>query len=139
MPLEVHSTLNLGLDIRIPSEYIGDEHQRLRAYKKIADVKTAEDAETILAELADRYGPPPEAVTTLLRVSVLKSRAQRLGIEAIDRRQGALNIKFHKEARVDQARLMDLIAHEISFEDLPQALATMLKGGVRGRIVVKIG
>ena len=37
VPLEVHSTLNLGLDIRIPSEYIADEHQRLRAYKRIAD------------------------------------------------------------------------------------------------------
>ena len=38
-PLEVHSSLNLGLDIRIPPEYIADEHQRLRAYKRIADVK----------------------------------------------------------------------------------------------------
>jgi transcription-repair coupling factor (superfamily II helicase) len=110
VPLEVHSTLNLGLDIRIPTEYIGDEHQRLRAYKKIADVNTAEDAERILSELADRYGPPPEAVSTLLKFSLLKSRAQRLGIEAIDRRQGALNIKFHKESRIDPNRLMQLIA-----------------------------
>ena len=110
VPLEIHSTLNLGLDIRIPAEYIADEHQRLRAYKKIADVNTAEDSEKILAELADRYGPPPEAVTTLLKFSVLKSRAQRLGIEAIDRRQGALNIKFHKESRIDPNRLMQLIA-----------------------------
>src|SRR3977135_3717406 len=29
VPLEVHSTVNLGLDIRIPPEYIADEHQRL--------------------------------------------------------------------------------------------------------------
>src|SRR5208337_4735374 len=71
-PLQVHSTLNLGLDIRIPSEYISDEHRRLRAYKRIADVNTAEDAERILSELADRYGPPPEAVATLLKFSVLK-------------------------------------------------------------------
>lgn len=35
--------------------------------------------------------------------------------------------------------LMDLISHEISFEGLPQALATILKGGVRGRIIVRIG
>ncbi len=42
VPLEVHSTLNLGLDIRIPSEYIADEHQRLRAYKRIADATTTE-------------------------------------------------------------------------------------------------
>src|ERR1700691_3593925 len=29
VPVEVHSALNLGLDIRIPAEYIADEHQRL--------------------------------------------------------------------------------------------------------------
>ena len=28
VPLEIHSTLNLGLDIRI-TEYISDEHQRV--------------------------------------------------------------------------------------------------------------
>jgi acrylyl-CoA reductase (NADPH) len=33
----------------------------------------------------------------------------------------------------------DSIGHEISLEELPQALATILKGGIRGRVVVKIG
>ncbi len=106
VPLEVHSTLNLGLDIRIPSEYISDEHQRLRAYKRIADATSGDE---VLAEMEDRYGPAPEAVRQLLKFSVLKSQAQRLGIEAIDRRAGALNVKFHKEARIDPTRLMNLI------------------------------
>jgi transcription-repair coupling factor (superfamily II helicase) len=109
VPLEVHSTLNLGLDIRIPSEYIADEHQRLRAYKRIADVATREAAGEALAELEDRYGPAPDAVRSLLKFSVLKSAAQKLGIETIDRRQGALNVKFHKEARIDPKRLMHLV------------------------------
>ncbi len=109
VPLEVHSTLNLGLDIRIPPEYIADDHQRLRAYKRIADVSSEEAASELLGELEDRYGPAPEAVRSLLKFSVLKSAAQKLGIEAIDRRQGALNVKFHKDARIDPARLMNLV------------------------------
>lgn len=109
VPLEVHSTLNLGLDIRIPSDYIVDEHQRLRAYKRIADTATVEASGDLLAELEDRYGPAPEAVRSLLKFSVLKSAAQKLGIEAIDRRQGALNVKFHQAARIDPSRLMSLV------------------------------
>ncbi len=108
-PLQVHSTLNLGLDIRIPSAYISDEHQRLRAYKRIADAGTAEAAAEALAELEDRYGPAPEAVRSLLKFSALKGSAQKLGIEAIDRRAGALNVKFHKEAHIDPKRLMSLV------------------------------
>jgi transcription-repair coupling factor (superfamily II helicase) len=111
VPLEVHSTINLGLDIRIPPEYVSDEQQRLRAYKKIADAKSPEDVQKVLAELADRYGPTPPAVANLLKFSLIKSRAQRLGIEAIDRRQGALNVKFHKESRIDPARLMEMVSH----------------------------
>ncbi len=108
-PLQVHSTLNLGLDIRIPTEYISDEHQRLRAYKRIADAATPETAAEALAELEDRYGPAPEAVRNLLKFSALKGSAQKLGIEAIDRRAGVLNVKFHKEAHIDPKRLMNLV------------------------------
>jgi len=108
-PLQVHSTLNLGLDIRISSEYISDEHQRLRAYKRIADANTTEAAAEALAELEDRYGPAPAPVRSLLKFSALKGSAQKLGIEAIDRRAGALNVKFHKETQIDPKRLMSLV------------------------------
>jgi transcription-repair coupling factor (superfamily II helicase) len=109
VPLQVHSTLNLGLDIRIPAEYIADEHQRLRAYKRIADAATREAAAEALAELEDRYGPAPDAVRSLLKFSALKGAAQKLGIEAIDRRQGALNVKFHQEAHIQPQRLTELV------------------------------
>jgi transcription-repair coupling factor (superfamily II helicase) len=109
-PLEVHSALNLGLDIRIPPEYIADEHQRLRAYKRIAEVKDPEQAEAMRADLGDRYGPLPNDVETLLRFSMLKSAAQAIGIEAIDRRGGALNIKFHPGSKIEPARLMNLVS-----------------------------
>ncbi|HXP89070.1 MAG TPA: transcription-repair coupling factor [Bryobacteraceae bacterium] len=108
-PLEVHSALNLGLDIRIPADYIGDEQQRLRAYKRVADSKDAEQAAKVRAELADRYGPPPEAVETLIDFALLKSQAEGLGIEAIDRRGGALNIKFHPGSKIQPDKLMALV------------------------------
>jgi len=34
--------------------------------------------------------------------------------------------------------LLDLVGHEAPFEELPQALAAILKGGVRGRTIIKI-
>ncbi|HSW49953.1 MAG TPA: TRCF domain-containing protein, partial [Bryobacteraceae bacterium] len=109
LPLEVRTTMSLGLDIRIPTEYISEEHQRLRTYKRIAEATDKEKAGAVLAELADRYGPAPAAVCNLIEFSVLKSKAERLGIESIDRRQGFLNLKFHPDSRVDPARLMDLV------------------------------
>jgi transcription-repair coupling factor (superfamily II helicase) len=107
---EVHSALNLGLDIRIPSDYISDENQRLRAYRQIASATDAMARDRIGKELEDRYGRVPEAVRNLIDYSALKTAAEQAGIEAIDRRPGLLHIKFHKETRVDPARLMKIVS-----------------------------
>ena len=110
VPLEIHTSLTLGLDVRIPSDYIADENQRLRLYKRIAGTLDAAERDVIAKEIADRYGPPPEAVRNLIGYSALKTMAEKLGIETIDRRQGILNIKFHRETRIDPVKLMDLVS-----------------------------
>ncbi|MFN3326728.1 MAG: transcription-repair coupling factor [Bryobacteraceae bacterium] len=132
VPLEIHSTLNLGLDIRIPPEYIADEHQRLRAYKRIADAGDDERSAKVLAELEDRYGPAPEAVRNLLRFSQLKSLAERIGAESIDRRAGAINIKFHKDSRIDPQRLMGLVGSTPGAQFTPAGVLKIPLSGAPG-------
>jgi transcription-repair coupling factor (superfamily II helicase) len=110
LPLEIRSTISLGIDIRIPPDYIGDENQRLRTYKRIADAGDQEKAIGLLAEMEDRYGPPPEAVKNLVTFSMLKTLAEKIGVETIERRGGIFNMKFHTEARIQPEKLMDLVS-----------------------------
>ena len=128
--LEVHATISLGLDLRIPPAYIGDEHQRLRAYKRIADATGADDTARILEEFEDRYGRAPDAVRLLLQFSVLKSLAERLGVTAIDRRGGALNLQFHGESRIEPQRLMQLVSEVQGAQFTPAGILRLpLAGG----------
>jgi transcription-repair coupling factor (superfamily II helicase) len=106
---EIHATMNLALDLRIPAEYIGDENQRLRAYKRIAECGEDAKGRAIIEELEDRYGAAPEAVRMLVRFAVVKSRAERVGIESIERKQGFLNFKFHPDSKAEPQRLMELV------------------------------
>jgi transcription-repair coupling factor (superfamily II helicase) len=129
VPLEIHSTLNLGLDIRIPSTFIADENQRLRAYKKIADTRDREAGEKLLAELADRYGALPEAVRHLVEFAQLKNMAQHLGVESIERRQGFYNIKLHEQARIDPMKLMDLVQQTPGAQFTPAGVLRAPAGG----------
>jgi transcription-repair coupling factor (superfamily II helicase) len=46
----------------------------------------------------------------MVRFALLKTAAQRAGIEAIDRRGSALHIKFHPGAKIDPAKLMALVS-----------------------------
>jgi transcription-repair coupling factor (superfamily II helicase) len=136
LPVEVHSNLNLGLDLRIPPDYIEDEHQRLRAYKRIAEAEDDERAGRILAEFQDRYGPPPEAVHTLLKYSQLKALARKLGIEAVERRHGVLNVKFHKESRIDPHRLMDLVNAQAGAQFTPAGVLRLPLDGHQDASIV---
>jgi transcription-repair coupling factor (superfamily II helicase) len=107
---EIHSSLNLGLDIRIPPNYIVEENQRLRAYRQIANAADAEARDRAEKELEDRYGPVPEAVRNLLQYSELKTLAEQIGIEAVDRRHNLVSVKFHQQTRVDPAKLMGIVS-----------------------------
>jgi transcription-repair coupling factor (superfamily II helicase) len=131
-PLEVHSTLNLGLDIRIPADYIAEEHQRLRAYKRIAEAGGRERAAELLAELGDRYGAPPEAVRHLVEFSLLKTLAQRLGVESVERRQGMVNIKFHAQSRIDPMALMELVRTTPGAQFTPAGILRLPADGTAG-------
>ena len=109
VPLEIHSSLNIGLDIRIPATYISDEAQRLRWYKRVADIRNDEQGSRLMDELADRFGPVPNEVSNLVRFSILKSLAEFAGIESIDRRGGFANIKFHPQSNIDPMNLMEVV------------------------------
>jgi len=127
---EIHSTLNLGLDIRIPSDYITDENQRLRAYRQIANAADAAARQRAEKELEDRYGTVPEAVHNLLAYSALKTVAQTIGIEAVDRRHNLLNIKFHKDASIDPARLTTIVSNTRGAQFTPAGVLLLPLDGI---------
>jgi transcription-repair coupling factor (superfamily II helicase) len=106
---EVRTTLNLGLDIKIPEGYIADESQRLRMYKRIAGLRTAEERADLEAELADRYGAAPPSIANLLDYALLKSAAEELRIQSIERKADEIWLKFHPEALVAPEKLTQFV------------------------------
>jgi transcription-repair coupling factor len=107
--LEVRTSLNLGLDIKIPDPYIPDENQRLRMYKRISSAATPAERADMEAELADRFGPIPPSVSNLLDYALLKTAAERLLVQTVERKGDEVWIKFHEQAPVDAPRLAKLV------------------------------
>lgn len=110
--IEEHVTtqLNLGIALRIDEDYVPEENQRLRLYKKIAGAESITTISEIRSELEDRYGKLPDATVYLLEAAELRLDCERLGIAQVDRRRGELQIRFMEEAHVDPQRLMKLVA-----------------------------
>jgi transcription-repair coupling factor (superfamily II helicase) len=111
-PDEAATQLNLGLNIRIPVEYIPEENQRLRMYKRVAGVETESQLSDVRSELEDRYGEPPAPVRNLLEYAALKLLAIRIGATAIERKRDLVSIKFRENAEIDPGRLAKFVSSQ---------------------------
>ena len=112
--------LNLGLNIRIPSDYIKEENQRLRMYKRVAGVETDSQLKDVRSELADRYGEAPNAVRNLLDYAALKLQAMRVGANAIERKREFVSIKFSPNAAIDPGKLARFVASQRGAQFTPE-------------------
>ena len=106
---ELRTTLSLGVDVRIPPEYIPSENLRLRTYKRISSVGSEAEKQDVQKELADRFGPVPKAVENLLEFAVLKSMCERLRIASVERQGSKIAMRFHSETTLEPAAVVKVV------------------------------
>ncbi|MGD0161420.1 MAG: transcription-repair coupling factor [Candidatus Sulfotelmatobacter sp.] len=121
-PDEAETQLNLGLNIRIPAEYVPEENQRLQMYKRVARVETESQLTDVAAELQDRYGPPPPAVRNLLDYASLKLLCMKIGVNAIERKRDFVTLKFRQDATVDPEHLARFVSTQRGAQFTPDGM-----------------
>ena len=121
-PDEADTQLNLGLNIRIPADYVPEENQRLQMYKRVARVETESQLADVAAELQDRYGPPPAAVRNLLDYASLKLLCMKVGVVAIERKRDFVTLKFRQDATVDPEQLARFVSAQRGAQFTPDGM-----------------
>ncbi len=106
---ELRTTLSLGMDVRIPPEYIPSENLRLRTYKRVSSVASEAEKQDVHKELEDRFGALPKAVENLLEFAVLKSMCERLRIAAVERQGSKIALRFHRETTLDPSAVVKVV------------------------------
>jgi transcription-repair coupling factor (superfamily II helicase) len=119
---ERRAAVNLRLDFRIDERYIPDMNQRLSAYRRMASARTPPEVESLVGELADRYGAPPASVVHLAEYARLRLRADRLGLESVDREGAIVVLKFRADAKLDPTWLLNLVRNRQDLTLLPPAI-----------------
>ena len=107
---ETSVTINLGVDVAIPDEYINDMGQRLRTYKRVSSARDEETLSSIRNETQDRYGRLPESVEQLFGYALLRRLAENLAVLSIDRTAEGVALKFSEKARVSTEKLAAFIS-----------------------------
>ena len=118
IPKQRECLIDVQIDAHIPENYITSVPHRLAIYRRIADIRSNDDAMDVTDELIDRFGDPPKSVMGLIEVSLLRNTASKLGIYEIGQRGD--NILLY-------------------WDDINMRAVTRLSSDMRGKILVSAG
>ena len=93
----------------IPDSYIINPQIKMEIYKKIAAVTDDAEFDSVLAELADRFGPIPEEVSSLLALAEIRIICRKLSIKSIKERQGEVAVEFNQVSNISIDKILKLI------------------------------
>ncbi len=106
---EASVSINLGVDVSIPDDFISETSQRLRTYKRISSAENEEDLRQIYLEIQDRYGKLPESVENLFEYARLRQTAETMHVISVDKAKDGIAIKLGEKSQVSPEKLMDLV------------------------------
>ena len=101
--IETECSADLTVNANIPERYVTSPEERMDLYRRIAAIRTNDDAADLLDELLDRYGEVPKPVLALLDVALLRAAAAKAGVSDITQKKDVLRFQlavFRPEAVV---------------------------------------
>ena len=82
-PKEPECTADLNVTANVSQEYVSRGEERMDLYRRMAAIRTQNDADDLLDEIIDRYGDPPKGVLNLIDIALLRAEARCCGITDI--------------------------------------------------------
>lgn len=130
-PKEIDCTADLNVTANMDPEYVSRGEERMDLYRRIAGIRSQEDADDLLDEVIDRYGDPPKGVLNLIDIALLRANARKLGI--CDIKQKSTDVMFtlsHLDFEIFSA-----VCNEPDYKNRVQLLATAKSPTIRLRLV----
>ena len=88
-------TADLNVTAHVDKSYVARGEERMDLYRRMAAIRSEEDADDLLDEIVDRYGEPPKGVLNLIDVALLRANARSCGIQDIKQKSGDVLFTLH--------------------------------------------
>ncbi len=100
--------LKINVPAYIPDAYVADENERLVLYRRLARAQTEDELREIRDEMRDRFGPVPTLIENLIAAMNLRRQMKQLMIMSAILKGHQLEVRFHPDAPVETAKLVQL-------------------------------
>ena len=127
----IQPRVELGVDAYLPEDYIQDGLTRISMYQRISRVTHTDEIAGLAQELADRFGPVPDAAKMLLLVTEIGLLAGRLRIQGLVQRKGMLAATFVEFPPPDPRIISEMYANT--------QFPMRIMGGSPLQVVIELG
>ena len=93
-PSSIDCPADLTVSASIPEKYVPSDKQRMDLYRRIANIRTEDESDEMIAELIDRFGDPPSEVLALTSIAMLRGEASRAGFTDISQKEDSLRLRL---------------------------------------------
>ena len=94
-PQEPDCTADLNVTANVDQDYVSRGEERMDLYRRMAAIRSQEDADDLLDEIVDRYGEPPKGVLNLVEIALLRANARKASITDIKQKASEVFFTLH--------------------------------------------
>ena len=126
---EQRMSLKTEIDLYLPTDYIDDDEERLRIYRRIHEVEDLEQLKELEQELSDRFGKIPDKARWLMLYFQLKVLTKQAGLQTCQVRNGVITMEFRETNLPSKKQLLQLgakLKHPFRF-DLSRGLKLVIE------------
>ncbi|MEN3950192.1 transcription-repair coupling factor [Iodidimonas sp. SYSU 1G8] len=109
---EWSASVNLGTAVLIPEDYVPDLGIRLGLYRRIAQLRTSQEIESLAAEMIDRFGSLPAEVESLLKIVNIKQLCQQAGVAKLDAGPRGATVAFRNASFNNPMGLVEFLSKQ---------------------------
>ena len=105
---ETNPEINVDISAYLPEEYVSDIDLRLNLYRRLSGLNEESGLRLMAEEMADRFGPFPEAVSNLFKVMEVRLEMKKNGVARLDVKKESLVFTFSSATKVRPERIVKM-------------------------------
>jgi transcription-repair coupling factor (superfamily II helicase) len=114
-PESIDVSIDLPGAAYLPPQYVSDPRNKIDLYRRLARLKSTAEIEEFASELADRFGPRPDVVESMLERARLRVWAHQWGIHSIHRDDRFVVLAYGNRAKL--RKLVDRAGGQLRVAD----------------------
>ena len=106
---EINPEINVNISAYLPGDYVSDTDLRLNLYRRLSSLREESELNTMVEEIHDRFGPPPQEVSNLLKIMSVRLLLKKTGITRLDVTNDGLIFTFSPDTDMEPERLVQMV------------------------------